>query len=41
MPVVIIHNIDFYSIDPDSNSISFAIQYKIDIGLSDLLEFTI
>tara|TARA_Y100000592_G_C5464418_1_gene315862 strand:+ start:352 stop:720 length:369 start_codon:yes stop_codon:yes gene_type:complete len=42
MPAVIIHNIDFYSIDPDSNSMSFAIQYHVpDIGLSDLLEFTI
>tara|TARA_Y100001938_G_C8080814_1_gene428939 strand:- start:2012 stop:2380 length:369 start_codon:yes stop_codon:yes gene_type:complete len=42
MPSVIINNIRFYGNDPDTNSLSFAIEYYVpDIGLSDLLEFTI
>ena len=42
MPSVVIHNILFFNSNPDTNSLSFAIQYYVpDIGLSDLLEFTI
>ena len=42
MPSVIINNIKFYGSDPDTNSLSFTIEYYVsDIGLSDLLEFTI
>lgn len=42
MPSVVVHNINFYGSDPDMNSLAFAIQYSVpDIGLSDLLEFTI
>ena len=42
MPSVVIHNIVFHGSDPDTNSLAFAIQFSVpDIGLSDLLEFTI
>jgi hypothetical protein len=42
MPGVTIYNIDFYALDPDTNSMAFRIEYSIpNIGVSDLLEFTI
>jgi len=42
MPGVIIQDIDFYSLDPDNNSIAFRIVYYLpNIGTSDLIEFTI
>ncbi len=42
MPGVAIHKIDFYALDPDTNSMAFRIEYSIpNIGVSDLLEFTI
>jgi phage baseplate assembly protein W len=42
MPAVTVHSINFFGSDPDTNSLSISIQYFVsDIGLSDLLEFTI
>lgn len=42
MPGLIIQNIDFYNLDPDTNSINFRIVYYLpNIGTSDLIEFTI
>ena len=42
MPSVIINNINFHGSEPDSNRLSLSIEYYVpDIGLSDLLEFTI
>jgi len=42
MPSVNINRIDFNDSDPDSNRLSLSIEYYVpDIGLSDLLQFTI
>jgi len=42
MPAVVVQDIQFYSRDPDNNSLSFRIIYYVpEIGVSDLLEFTI
>ena len=42
MPAVIVEDIQFYSQDPDNNTMSFRIIYYVpEIGVSDLLEFTI
>lgn len=42
MPALLVHKIDFYASDPDTNSIAFRIKFSIpDVGLTDLLEFTI
>lgn len=42
MPVVTIQEVNFYSLEPDSNKISFRLVYSIpSIAETDLLEFTI
>ena len=42
MPAIVVHSINFYAAEPDTNSITFRIAFSIpDVGLSDLLEFTI
>jgi phage baseplate assembly protein W len=42
MPDVSIRQINFYLIDPDSNSVAFRMEYSIpSIAASDLIEFTI
>ena len=42
MPAIVVHSINFYAAEPDTNSIAFRIAFSIpDVGLSDLLEFTI
>ena len=42
MPGLVIQDINFYSMDPDTNSMAFKIVYFLpNIGTSDLLEFTI
>ena len=42
MPAVLVHGVNFYASDPDTNSIAFKISYSLpDVGVSDLLEFTI
>lgn len=42
MPAVSVHSINFYASNPDTNSIAFQIAFSIpDVGISDLLEFTI
>tara|TARA_R100000030_G_scaffold86704_1_gene70188 strand:+ start:48 stop:416 length:369 start_codon:yes stop_codon:yes gene_type:complete len=42
MPAVVVQDIQFYSRDPDNNSLSFRIIYYVpEIGVSDLLQFTI
>jgi phage baseplate assembly protein W len=42
MPDVSIRQINFYLIDPDSNSLAFKMEYSIpSIAVNDLIEFTI
>ena len=42
MPAILVHSINFYASNPDTNSIAFQIAFSIpDVGISDLLEFTI
>ena len=42
MPGVIITDVQFYKLEPDTNTMSFRIIYYVpDIGVSDLLQFTI
>lgn len=42
MPGLVIQNIQFHSLNPDTNSMAFRIIYYVpNIGTSDLLEFTI
>lgn len=42
MPDVSIRQINFYLIDPDSNSVAFRMEYSIpSIAANDLIEFTI
>jgi hypothetical protein len=42
MPSVQIEKIDFHTMDPDANTLGFAIVYNVpQIGVKDLLEFTI
>lgn len=42
MPDLSIRQINFYLIDPDSNSVAFRMEYSIpSIAASDLIEFTI
>ena len=42
MPGLVIQGIEFYAIDPDTNTAAFRITYYLpNIGTSDLLEFTI
>tara|TARA_R100001510_G_C7589094_1_gene159415 strand:- start:442 stop:810 length:369 start_codon:yes stop_codon:yes gene_type:complete len=42
MPVVTVEEVNFYSLEPDSNKVSFRLVYSIpSIAVTDLLEFTI
>ena len=42
MPSVTIQEVSFYSVEPDSNMVSFRLSYSIpSIAANDLLEFTI
>ena len=42
MPIVVIREVNFYSANPDENSLAFRIKYSIpSIAANDLLEFTI
>lgn len=42
MPIVTVQEVNFYSLEPDSNKISFRLVYSIpSIAGTDLLEFTI
>ena len=42
MPGIIITDVQFYKLEPDTNTMSFRIIYYVpDIGVSDLLQFTI
>ena len=42
MPTVTVKEVNFYSVEPDSNKVSFRLVYSIpSIGVNDLLEITI
>tara|TARA_B100000214_G_scaffold375436_1_gene361768 strand:- start:1597 stop:1965 length:369 start_codon:yes stop_codon:yes gene_type:complete len=42
MPGIVITDVQFYKLEPDTNTMSFRIIYYVpDIGVSDLLQFTI
>ncbi len=42
MPGLVVQSVDFYSVEPDTNSAAFRIVYYLpNIGTSDLIEFTI
>jgi len=42
MPIVTVEEVNFYSLEPDSNKVSFRLVYSIpSIAVTDLLEFTI